>query len=66
MSVKTMDKNTDSVQAVDSATTVASEEVKMEVGLGCLTFGPFMPILSGNYRVQILEVGVKSDTTSNK
>lgn len=57
-----MNGSTDFVQSINSATTVASKEVKAEAGLGRITFGPFMPILSGNYNVQVNEAEIAIDS----
>ena len=60
-----MCSNTGFVHGVNSATTVASKEVKVDGGLGRVSMGPFLPIFSGNYKVHVRDVGVKSGIPSD-
>jgi hypothetical protein len=60
-----MSGSTDFVQSINSATTVASKEVKADAGLGRIALGPFMPILSGNYNVQFREADIAIDLPPN-
>jgi hypothetical protein len=57
-----MNGSTDFVQSINSATTVASKEVKADTGLGRIALGPFMPILSGNYDIQVREAEIVIDS----
>ena len=60
-----MNGSTDFVQTINSATTVASKEFKVDAGLGRIALGPFMPILSGNYSVEVCEAEAAIDLTPN-
>jgi hypothetical protein len=56
-----MNSNTDFVNTTNSATTVASKEVKVEAQPGTIAVGPFMPILSGNYNFSVCETDTSKD-----
>jgi len=56
-----MNGSIDFVQSINSATTVASKEVKAETSLGRIALGPFMPILSGSYDIQVREADIAID-----
>jgi hypothetical protein len=43
-----MDKNTNSVTKGNSVTVHRMQRVQFDFGLGKITTGPFLPILSGN------------------
>jgi hypothetical protein len=60
-----MDSSTDFVQTINSATTVASKEVKVEVQPGIIAVGPFLPILSGNYNLSVCDAGAAKDLLQN-
>jgi hypothetical protein len=58
-----MDGCSDHVQTINSATTIASKEVKVDAVPGVFDAGPFMPILSGNYSLNVCEAGAAKDVS---
>ncbi len=51
-----MENKTDYVKKMDFSTDVLISKVcNPDVGLGKVSNGPFMPMMSGNYQIQMIE-----------